>query len=373
MSTVNRIEPQQDQVSAESPRVPATAEAEYLAWLWRTLCSSDGTSAVCVKCGEVRRFHRVGGRRAYACDRCGAHVHPTRGTFLEGSKLRLAVWFRAVPLVLSAGPELSAVRLADELGVTQRTASRIKRVLLTAAAEDGPDARLIESMWRDGPQPGGTTCSPDALLTTTQRNWAQESRTSPAMERITSAACRAFAERGVAATRVADIAREAGVSSAIIHYYFRSKDQVLLAALRWVSGRQAEQERVILAGEPDHMARVRTLVEMAVPRRQVLRDEYRLWLEMYLVGRHQPALLQECAVLSDRWRTFIERIIVEGTAAGIFHPVAPAAEIAHRLVNLFDGFGFRLVVDYSTTPYELAGRLTRRFVAEQLGLPPGSL
>lgn len=372
MSTVNRIEPQYDQVSAESSTVPATAEAMYLAWLWRTLCSSDGTSAVCVKCDEVRRFHRVSGRRAYACDRCGAHVHPTRGTFLEGSKLRLAVWFRAVPLVLSSGSELSTVRLADELGVTQRTASRIKRVLLTATDEGGPDARLVESMWRHGPQPAGATSLLDAS-STTQRSWSQDGGSSPAMERITSAACRAFAERGVAATRVADIAREAGVSSAIVHYYFRSKDQVLLAALRWVSGRQAEHERAILAGEPDHMARVRTLVEMAVPRRQVLRDEYRLWLEMYLVGRHQPALLQECAVLSDRWRTFIERIIAEGTAAGVFHPVAPAAEIAHRLVNLFDGVGFRLVVDYSTTPYELAGRLTRRFVAEQLGLAPGSL
>lgn len=337
-----------------------------MAWLWRVLYSADGAGAVCVKCGDVCRFHQVGGRRAFACDRCGSHVHPTKGTFLEGSKLRLTVWFRAIALG-SAVDGLSATKLAEELGVTPRTASRIRHALLTAKTDDGPDLRLIERIRREGP--GRGVPDEQGADPTSEPAWARTERCSPTMERITAAACRTFGERGVAATRVADIAREAGVSTAIIHYYFRSKDQVLLAALRWASERQGEWEQAVLSGEPDHMERVRALVDMAVPRRQVPRGEYRLWLEMYAVGLSHPELLEECTVLSDRWRTFIERVIDEGAAAGAFVPVAPAAEIAQRLVNMFDGFGFRLVVGYVSTSYELASRLTRRFVAEQLRIP----
>ena len=68
-------------------------------------------------------------------------------------------------------------------------------------------------------------------------------------ERIRAAACRVLAERGLSSTRVADIAREAGVSSAAIHYYFKSKDEVLLAALLW-TGEQLHAGLRRLTEEP---------------------------------------------------------------------------------------------------------------------------
>ena len=40
-----------------------------------------------------------------------------------------------------------------------------------------------------------------------------------------------FAEQGVAGTTVAEIARRAGVTSAMVHYYFKTKDQLLDAVV----------------------------------------------------------------------------------------------------------------------------------------------
>src|SRR5919197_6668110 len=57
------------------------------------------------------------------------------------------------------------------------------------------------------------------------------------LERILEAACQAILERGFPATRIADIARAAGVSTGTVHYYFATKDEVLVAALKWASGR----------------------------------------------------------------------------------------------------------------------------------------
>ena len=47
---------------------------------------------------------------------------------------------------------------------------------------------------------------------------------------ILDAACRAIAATGAAAVRVSDVAREAGVSTALVHYYFPSRAEVIVEA-----------------------------------------------------------------------------------------------------------------------------------------------
>ena len=49
--------------------------------------------------------------------------------------------------------------------------------------------------------------------------------------RLLDAAVRLFAEQGVAGTTVAQIAAPAGVASAMVHYYFKTKDQLLDAVV----------------------------------------------------------------------------------------------------------------------------------------------
>ena len=49
--------------------------------------------------------------------------------------------------------------------------------------------------------------------------------------KLLQAAVDLFAEQGVAGTTVAEIARRAGVTSAMVHYYFKTKDQLLDAVV----------------------------------------------------------------------------------------------------------------------------------------------
>jgi AcrR family transcriptional regulator len=61
---------------------------------------------------------------------------------------------------------------------------------------------------------------------------------------ILAAACRAFGERGYAATSVADVAEAAGISKPLIYNYFGSKDGLHLACVRHASAElTAEIER----------------------------------------------------------------------------------------------------------------------------------
>ena len=46
-------------------------------------------------------------------------------------------------------------------------------------------------------------------------------------EQLLDAATTLFAERGIASTTVAQIAEHVGVTSAMVHYYFKTRDQLL--------------------------------------------------------------------------------------------------------------------------------------------------
>jgi hypothetical protein len=69
------------------------------------------------------------------------------------------------------------------------------------------------------------------------------------------------------------------------------------------------------------------------------------------------------------WRTRIQTVVDEGARAGVFEPIAPSWEIAHRIVNVLDGLSFRLVVGYPGVPVQFVRTLMSRFMAEQLGVP----
>jgi AcrR family transcriptional regulator len=63
----------------------------------------------------------------------------------------------------------------------------------------------------------------------------------PAEESVVRAAYRLIASKGIERTTLQDIADAAGVSKALAVYYFKTKENILLAAIRWVLGRVAER------------------------------------------------------------------------------------------------------------------------------------
>src|ERR671922_1135156 len=83
------------------------------------------------------------------------------------------------------------------------------------------------------------------------------------LERMLEAACRAILDRGFPATRIADVAAAAGVSTGSVHYYFATKDEVLVAALKWASGRLFA--RIEQPGDASATQRLRRPLALSVP------------------------------------------------------------------------------------------------------------
>jgi transposase len=90
----------------------------------------------CDKCGEVKTFVRVKGRRCYQCPKCYYQVYPTAGTVFEKTRTPLTYWFFAIFLFTVSKNGLSACELQRHLGVTYKTAFRMLHQIRTLIEND---------------------------------------------------------------------------------------------------------------------------------------------------------------------------------------------------------------------------------------------
>jgi AcrR family transcriptional regulator len=190
----------------------------------------------------------------------------------------------------------------------------------------------------------------------------------PTAEAILAAACRAIVRRGVDATRIADIAREAGTSTGTVHYYFETKDDVLLAALEWANDRPYARMDELLGREADDVSRLAILLELSIPYPGPQREEWVFFLELWDLVLHRPDLMGTGESTDSRWRRYFFDVVRSGTASGAFYPTAGTEEVADRLVGLVDGLGLKAVLGGSWMTPERMREILLRFSAEQLGV-----
>src|SRR5947209_10727155 len=133
-------------------------------------------------------------------------------------------------------------------------------------------------------------------------------------QQILSAAVRVFAAQGYEATRVGDIAKDAGVAYGLVYHYFGSKDAVLEAVFREAWGRLLAA--VALAEETgDDAAEQLGLVVKIVLR--AWRDDPDLVRLLVREITRSPHIQDELDEIGQAFAT-LQRIVVRGQQAGTF-------------------------------------------------------
>lgn len=100
------------------------------------------------------------GQRMYQCRRCRHQTSLLSGTLLEATKLPLMTWFLAMYLLTSSKTNLSALQLKRHLGVSYRTAWRLKHKVMQAMTERENTRQLkgcvqIDDAYLGGERNGG--------------------------------------------------------------------------------------------------------------------------------------------------------------------------------------------------------------------------
>ena len=106
-----------------------------------------GQGHVCPKCERAAKWYPIKAERAYSCQWCGHHLHPTVDTPFESSRTPLQLWFYAIFLFTTSRHGVPAKELQRQLGVTYKCAWRMGHEIRKHMAEvDGeePLAGVVE-------------------------------------------------------------------------------------------------------------------------------------------------------------------------------------------------------------------------------------
>ncbi len=161
-------------------------------------------------------------------------------------------------------------------------------------------------------------------------------------EGVLDAALDVIVERGLANTRMSDIAERAGMSPGHILYYFESKDDLLMELLRRSEDlllRRAEEEFERL---PSYSQRFVCLTELAAPTGSS-DPGWILWLEVWSLSPHDERIGRGHADLDRRWVETLVDLIRSGQEAGEFSPEIDPHDFANRYGAMMDGLAIKVV------------------------------
>lgn len=161
-------------------------------------------------------------------------------------------------------------------------------------------------------------------------------------ETVLAAAAQAIADLGFSNVRVSDIAERAKMTPGHVTYYFPSKNDLLLLAIRRSEEQLVEQSREWLAAIEDPWLRLRQLIRLSAA--EGFQDEgWALWLQVWGSGMADDAVSSEHRQLDERWFRILVEVIEYGCAEGVFHvdDVDDTAEIVSALI---DGLSIQVTV-----------------------------
>ena len=162
-------------------------------------------------------------------------------------------------------------------------------------------------------------------------------------QRILAAMRTSVGTRGAAGSTFDHVAREAGVSRGLLHYYFGSKEQLLVEVVR----RDCDARIAVLEERFADADSAEAIVEVLLSQLQaLLQDESQsVVYEVLSASRRSDYIRDELAEVYNRWREHLADVLREKERAGVIKPRADAAAVAAVVLALGDGFGLQLVSD----------------------------
>ena len=165
------------------------------------------------------------------------------------------------------------------------------------------------------------------------KGWHRRSAQRPT--ELFDAALRVFADKGFRAARLEDVAREAGVTKALIYHYFESKEDLLIQALdrrmhAFLDGMREELSK--LSGTA--VERIRHVME--IYRKRWSGPEWGRFHHLMmgeLVNENRDLFRQWMQHgMAQRWE-IVENLILDGQKNGEFRPEVSARAVARFLVS----------------------------------------
>lgn len=181
------------------------------------------------------------------------------------------------------------------------------------------------------------------------------------------AAAELICERGFGDTRIADVAKRAGVSSALVIYYFGTRDRLLVDALRYSEESFYEAAEKMLAEVPSLQERLSLLIRWTcIPRGDdEIPGAWGLWFDLWAQAFRHNEIKAGRVELDARWRAMIVDAVRSGADQANVDPRMFALEFA----ALLDGLSIQVALEDPEIDSDVAYDIAMRFAERELNLP----
>lgn len=169
-----------------------------------------------------------------------------------------------------------------------------------------------------------------------------------------------LAEKGHEKVTVRDIALQAGLAPGVIHYYFKSKDEIVSGLAEAIYDRYNNLFTDSIAGTAAGQ-KVGQVIDFIVDNMIISRPINRVFFNLLQMAYERTELGAVVKKMFDRYRGFLEELFMEAGAG------SESGRLAATLVALTEGFSVQIMVDPDAFDRETVRMLIARIIYRDLG------
>jgi AcrR family transcriptional regulator len=182
------------------------------------------------------------------------------------------------------------------------------------------------------------------------------------------AAAELICERGFCETRIADVAKRAGVSSALVIYYFGTRDRLLVEALRYSEESFYQAAERMLAEVSSLRERLSLLIKWTCVKEadNEIPGPWGLWFDLWTQAFRNAEVKAARVELDGRWR----QMIVDAVESADLDADVDTRLFALEFAALLDGLSIQVALEDPEIDADLAYDIAMRFAERELDLKP---
>jgi AcrR family transcriptional regulator len=190
------------------------------------------------------------------------------------------------------------------------------------------------------------------------------------LDALLRTACDVIAERGLANTRTADVARAAGVSQALVFYHFATKERLLARAFAYAAERDLARLDAVANSVASPMDKLRSVLKLYAPAGRS--KSWVMWIDGWSESLRVPELEAVSRRLDLRCKEALTGVIAAGVREGTFECDDPVGA-AWRINALIDGLAVQVAVHERVISRRQVAEWVRLSVAREVGIEPDRL
>ena len=162
---------------------------------------------------------------------------------------------------------------------------------------------------------------------------------------ILSAVRTILAKKGYMGTTISLVAKEAGVSRGLLHYYFKNKDEMLARVIKENMEISIDMITSVFNRYETPEGYAKGIVDLLRGVMEHDPDFFSLFFEGFAVARHSEIVNTGLASLYGKFRKALEAALQSASDRQRISPALPVETLAAIITGIIDGMGLQLLTE----------------------------